>query len=149
MFTIFLIVSPPRGSVLAQVPAASRWELGIPILDADLSPDDRLLAVTTTSLEHPKSGQIADESLSIWDYREQRKIVETRVGTYPVGAQPGTVRFTSDGALLVTADAHSIHVFDGTTLKLLREIQPPLADRFVIREIESSPVSHVAIVSAR
>jgi WD40 repeat protein len=144
---MLLVACLPSDSISAQAPSPGHWELEFSVLDADLSPDDQLVAVTTGSPEHPKHGEAVSESAALWDYRQNRKVAEAHVGSFSSGAQPGPVRFTSDGALLVAADARTIHVFDPTTLKLLRDIEPPLTTEFLIREIETSPISHVAVIA--
>lgn len=150
MLTVFLAACLLLHSGSAQAPTAPHWELSVPVLDADISPDDRFVAITTESPEFPQRGETVNESAAIWDYKQHKEIAKAAVADSLAGlrARSGPIRFTYDGAFLVAAAEGSIRVFDAATLKLLRTIEPPLSSGCCIREIETSPVSHVALVAA-
>jgi len=126
------------------------WELNLAATDADLSPDDRLLAVTIeTRGSLQKSHKQVVESVELWDYRENRKVLGTQLGSYPKpAATPNAVRFTADGALLVASGPTRIHVLDPSTLSSLRIIDPPLRPDSYISHIETAPAGHIAAVVA-
>jgi hypothetical protein len=128
----------------------NRWDLGLNTTDADISPDDRLLAVTLESRIAPQGagGQIV-ESLEVWDYRQHAKISSTQLAAYTnVQPTPNAVRFSTDGLLLVASDPTRLHVLEAATLKSIRLIEPPLEDGFRIFHVETSPVGHTVIVAA-
>lgn len=136
--------------VVGQVPETDHWDLGVIASDADLSPDDRLIAVTS---EVPTARQQASqivESLEVWDYRQHNKIASVRLATY-VWAEKGTnpVRFTADGLLLAAADSTKVHVLETASLRSMRLIEPPLPPDFRISALESSPIGHVSIIVTR
>jgi hypothetical protein len=138
------------GFTLGQSTATRHWELSLAATDADLSPDDHFLAVTLETTGAPKNGHTqAVESVQVWDYRENRKINDTDLATYPkVAPTPNSVRFTADGNLLVVSEPTRLHVLDPSVLKSLRVIEPPLGDDFRIFHIETAPVGHIVIVGA-
>ena len=138
------------GPTLGQNTATRHWELSLAATDADLSPDDRFLAVTLETTDAPKNGHAqAVESVQVWDYRENRKIGGTELATYSkIAPTPNRVRFTADGALLVVSVSTRLHVLDPSSLRSLRLIEPPLRDDFRIFHIETAPVGHVVIVGA-
>jgi dipeptidyl aminopeptidase/acylaminoacyl peptidase len=148
--TLSLAASLPFHSLFPQTLTIAHWELQTPVLDADISPDDRLLAITTQSPDRPKSGETLEKSIAVWDYHENKQIARAVLGTYSgtLWAESDPVRFTYDGALLVVADGQSIDVFDAARLKLLRRIDVPLSGTFRIHIIETSPLSRVALVAA-
>lgn len=126
------------------------WELGFTTTDADLSPDDKLLAVTLESPTAPqKAGERIAESLEVWDYQRKVKLGSTQLSTYlRIRPTPNAVRFTADGRLLVASEPTKVHVFDAASLNPIRVIELPLVQRFRITALETSPTGHVAIVAA-
>ena len=128
----------------------NHWDLGLPTTDADISPDDRLLAITLESPSAPqKAREQIVESLEVWDYRQHSKISSTQLATYiNIKPTPNAVRFSADGLLLVASDPTRLHVLETATLKSIRLIEPPLEDGFRIFAIETSPIRHLAIVAA-
>ncbi len=137
-------------SAFGQSPPIRHWELSLAATDADLSPDDRLLAVTLETPGAPKNGHTQTiESAQVWDYRENRKISSAELATYPeIAPTPNRVRFTADGALLVASEPTRLHVLDPSSLKSLRLIEPELGPNFRIFHIETAPIGHVAILGA-
>jgi hypothetical protein len=128
----------------------NHWDLGLTTTDADISPDDRLLAITLESPSAPQKsrGQIV-ESLEVWDFRQHTKISSTQLATYiNIKPTPNAVRFSADGLLLVASDPTRLHVLEASTLKSIRLIEPPLEDGFRIFHVETSPVGHLVIVAA-
>jgi hypothetical protein len=133
---------------LGQVSGSNHWDLDLPASDVDISPDDRLLAITLESPSAPQRRQI-EESLEVWDYRQHAKISSTQLATYiNIKPTPNTVRFSADGLLLVASDPTRLHVFEAATLKSIRLIEPPLEDGFRIFAVETSPIGHLVIVAA-
>jgi WD40 repeat protein len=133
---------------LGQSPQIKHWEVDVAATDADLSPDDHLLAVT---LESPTAPQRARESIvesiQVWDYRQNSQIASTELAIYPnIKPTPNVVRFTADGALLVVSDPIKLHVLEASTLKSIRIIEPPLSQGSRIAAIETDPVGHIAMV---
>lgn len=123
------------------------WDLGQNTSDADISPDDRLLAITLESSSSHHE-QIA-ESLEVWGYRQHVKVSSAQVATYlRSGSAPNAVRFTADGSLLAVTEPARVHVFETATLKPIRVIDPQLEGGFRIFHIETSPSGHLAIVAA-
>ena len=126
------------------------WDLGVVALDADLSPDDRLLAVTSESGRIPhKVGEQILVSLELWDYRQRKAEATTQLASYrssTVQPRPRPVRFTADGSLLAVADGTTVRVLEASTLKLVRLIQPALDPDWEINSVETSPVGHLAII---
>jgi hypothetical protein len=128
----------------------NRWDLGLNTTDADISPDDRLLAITLESRIAPQraGGQIV-ESLEMWDYRQHAKISSTQLATYiNVQPTPNAVRFSADGLLIVASDPTRLHVLETATLKSIRLIEPALEDGFRIFHVETSPMGHLVIIAA-
>src|SRR5215469_4260140 len=117
------------GSTLGQSTATRHWDLSLAATDADLSPDDHLLAVTLETTGAPTNGHTqAVESVQVWDYRENRKISDTELATYPkIVPTPNSLPFTADGTLLVVSEPPRLHVLDPSSLTSLRVIEPPLA----------------------
>lgn len=134
----------------AEALTANHWELQVSALDADLSPDDRLVAITTQTPEKPEHGATDDNWVTLWNYVQKNEIAQARVSSASAGmrAEPCPVRFTSDGLFLVVGSGQKLDVLDATTLKFIREIQVPISPEYLIREIETSPVSHIAILVA-
>jgi len=126
------------------------WELDLSVSDADLSPDDRMLAVTLGTPLRLRRGDEVVESIEVWNYREQTKAASTVVATYRfAGIQANyPVRFTADGTLLVVADVARIHVLTADTLAVVRLIDPVLPAGFAIGTLETSPVGHSVVVAA-
>lgn len=126
------------------------WKLELAATDADLSPDDRLLAVTLESAAAPqKVREPKVESVQVWDYKRNVEIGTTQFAKYPnINPTPNRVRFTADGMLLVASDPTKLHVLDAATLKLLRVIEPPLGPDFVIFHVETAPSGHIALLGA-
>jgi hypothetical protein len=132
-----------------QSSGSNHWDLGLTTADADISPDDRVLAVTRETPGHPRGGHQAVESVEVWDYREKRKINSVELVTYPkIAPTPNVVRFTADGSLLVASEPTRLHVLDPSSLTSLRVIEPPLGQHFRIFHIETAPIGHVVIVGA-
>jgi WD40 repeat protein len=129
---------------------SNHWELGLTTTDADISPDDRLLAVMLETPGPRGEGHArAVESVQVWDYREGRKINSVELATYPkIAPAPNVVRFTADGSLLVASEPTRLHVLDASSLTSLRVIEPPLSQDSRIFHIETAPVGHVVIVGA-
>lgn len=129
---------------------SNHWELGLTATDADLSPDDRLLAVTLESPSAPqKSREQITESLEVWDYRQHAKISSNQLTTYiNIKPTPNRVRFSADGLLLAASDPTRLHVLEAATLKSIRLIEPPLEDGFRIFAVETSPIGHLVIIAA-
>jgi WD40 repeat protein len=128
----------------------THWDLGLTTSDADISPDDRLLAVTLETPGDRQDGHAQTvESVQVWNYRESRKIDSVELATYPkIASTPNVVRFTADGALLVASEPTRLHVLDPSSLTPLRVIEPPLGQDFRIFHIETAPSGHVVIVGA-
>jgi WD40 repeat protein len=129
---------------------SNHWDLGLTKTDADISPDDRLLAIT---LESPRAPQKAREqiveSLEVWDYRQHTKISSTQLATYiNIKPTPNAVRFSADGLLLAASDPTRLHVLEAATLKSIRLIEPPLEDGDRIYALETSPIGHLVIIAA-
>jgi WD40 repeat protein len=131
-------------------PTTNHWELGLATSDADISPDDRLLAITLETTGARQDGHAqAVESVQVWDYREHRKIAGVELAAYPkIAPTPNVVRFTADGSLLVVSEPTKLHVLDSSSLASLRVIAPPLGQDFRIFHIETAPIGHVVIVGA-
>jgi hypothetical protein len=127
----------------------SHWDLSLTTTDADISPDDRLLAITLESPSPPqKARERIVESLEVWDYRKHAKISSTQLASYlNIKPTPNAVRFSSDGLLLVASDPTRLHVLEAETLKSVRLIEPPMEDGFRIFAVETSPIGHLAIVT--
>lgn len=136
--------------VVGQVPETNHWELGVITTDADLSPDDHLIAVTSEFPTAPQEAAQIVESLEVWDYRQHNKVAAARLATY-VWAEKGKnpVRFTADGLLLAAADSAKVHVFETASLRSRRLIEPPLPQDFRISALETSPIGHVSIIVTR
>jgi hypothetical protein len=133
-----------------QASESNHWDLGLITTDADISPDDRLVAITLESPSAPQKarGQIV-ESLEVWDYRQHAKISSTQLATYVnIKPTPNSVRFSADGELLAASDPTRLHVLEAATLKSIRVIEPPLEDGFRIFTVETSPIGHLALVAA-
>jgi WD40 repeat protein len=126
------------------------WDLGVIATDADLSPDDRLIAVTSEVPIAPQRAAQIVESLEVWDYRQHKKIAGAGLATY-VWTEKGKnpVRFTADGLLLAAADSTKVHLFETASLRSIRVIEPPLSQGFRIRALETSPIGHVAVIVTR
>jgi WD40 repeat protein len=135
---------------IGQGSESSHWDLGLTTTDADISPDDRLLAVTLESPSaHQKAREQIVESLEVWDYRQDVKISSIQLATYiNVKPTPNAVRFSADGLLLVASEPTRLHVLEAATLKSIRLIEPPLEDRFRIFAVETSPIGHLVLVAA-
>jgi hypothetical protein len=102
-----------------------------------------------TSDARKDSRSQAIESVQVWDYRENRKLIGAELATYPkIASTPNAIRFTADAKLLVVSEPTKLHVLDPSTLKSLRVIEPQLGQDFRIFHIETSPIGHVAIVGA-
>lgn len=136
----------PRSEAKAIV---RHWQLGVTATDSDLSPDDRLLAVTVETRSGSHDGhEQAVESVQMWDYKYDRKISDVQLAIYPkIEPTPNIVRFTADGKLLVVSEPAKLHVLQASALKPFRVIEPPLGD-YRIFHIETSPNGHIAIVGA-
>jgi len=135
---------------LGQGSEPSHWDLGLTATDADISPDDRLVAITLESPSAPqKAREQIVESLEVWDYRRHAKIFGTQLATY-INIKPtqNAVRFSADGLLIVASDPTRLHVLDAATLKSTRVIEPPLEDGFRIFGVETSPIGHIVIAHA-
>jgi hypothetical protein len=133
-----------------QVSELKHWELGLVTTDADLSPDDRFLAITFESPSAPQKAraQIV-ESLEVWDYRRHEKIMGTRLATYTnIKPTPNAVRLTADGLLLAATEPTKLHVLEAATLDSLRVIDPPLDPGSQIFIVETSPKGHLATIAA-
>jgi WD40 repeat protein len=128
----------------------NHWDLELPASDVDISPDDRLLAITFESPRAPqKAREQIIESLEVWDYRQHAKISSTQLATYiNIKPTPNAVRFSADGLLLVASDPTKLHVLEAATLKLIRLIEPPLENGFRIFAVETSPTGHLVIIAA-
>ena len=128
----------------------NHWDLGLTATDADISPDDRLLAITLESPSAPqKAGEQIVQSLEVWDYRQHAKVSSAPLATYiNIKPTPNAVRFSADGLLLVASDPTRVHVLEAATLKSIRLIEPPLEDGFRIFHVETSPMGHLVIVAA-
>jgi WD40 repeat protein len=126
------------------------WDLPLRVVDADLSPDDRLLAVTTESGSTPQRlGQETEVSLEVWDYRQRKAVATMRFAPYRRLTHrtiPRPVRFSSDGSLLAVADVATVRVLEASTLKPLRTIRTAVDPDWEINSIETSPVGHLAII---
>jgi hypothetical protein len=129
---------------------SDHWDLGLTTTDADISPDDRLIAVTSEFHTAPHATAQTVESLEVWDYRQHNKIASSKLATY-VWAERGTnpVRFTADGLLLAAADSTKVHVFETASLRAMRLIEPPLPQGYRISALEPSPIGHVSIIVTR
>ena len=126
------------------------WDLGLTTSDADISPDDGLLAITLETPGDRQDGHAQTvESVQVWDYRAGRKINSLQLATYPkIASAPNVVRFTADGVLLVASEPTRLHVLDPSSLTQLRVIEPPLGNDFRIFHIEAAPASHVVVIGA-
>ena len=126
------------------------WVLKLAATDADLSPDDRFLAITLESSASPrKFGEPVFESVEVWDYKNNNKISSIPLATYPnTWSTPNVVRFTADGTLLVASEPTRLHVLEARTLKPIRVIEPPFGPDFVIIHVETAPDGHIALVGA-
>ena len=126
------------------------WDFPFRVVDADLSPDDRLLAVTTESGSTPRQiGQETAVSLEVWDYRQRKAVATMRLAPYHRSTHrtiPRPVRFSSDGSLLAVADVTTVRVLEASTLKPLRTIRTAVDPEWEINSIETSPVGHLAII---
>jgi hypothetical protein len=130
---------------LGQSFESNHWDLRLTTTDADISPDDRLLAITLESRGAPQ----IEESLEVWDYREHAKISSTQLATYvKFRPTPNAVRFSADGLLLTASDPTRLHVLEAATLKSIRLIEPPLEDGFRIFDVETSPIGHLVVIAA-
>jgi WD40 repeat protein len=129
---------------------SNHWTLGLTTTDADISPDDRLLAITLESASDPqKTRKQIVESLEVWDYRQHVKISNTQLATYVnIKPMPNAVRFSADGLLLAASDPTTLHVLEAASLKSIRLIEPPLEDGFRIFHVETSPIGHLVIIAA-
>jgi WD40 repeat protein len=129
---------------------SNHWDLGLTATDADISPDDRVFAITLESPStHQKAREPIVESLEVWDYRRHVKISSTQLATYiNIKPTPNAVRFSADGLLLVASEPTRLHVLEAATLKSIRLIEPPMEDGFRIFAVETSPVGHLVIVAA-
>jgi WD40 repeat protein len=132
-----------------QTTETNHWDLGLTTSDADISPDDQFLAVTVTPPRSRSRGEI-EESIELWDYRQHEATLKTRflVEGTDCSGRKSPIRFTSDGRLLVVAVGCKVQILEAATLKSIRTIEPALAPGFGISALETSPVSHVAIVAA-
>jgi hypothetical protein len=145
---VFVLLAAPAQE--ASPTTSDHWDLGLPSTDVDISPDDRLLAITLESPSAPQKGreQIA-ESLELWDYRQHAKVSSTQLATYAnIQPTPNAVRFSADGLLLAASDPTRLHVLEAATLKSIRSIEPPLEDGFRIFAVEPSPIGHLVIIAA-
>jgi WD40 repeat protein len=126
------------------------WDLPLRVVDADFSPDDRLLAITTESGSTPQQlGQETAVSLEVWDYRQRKAVATIQLAPYRRSTNrniPRPVRFSSDGSLLAVADVAAVRVLEASTLKPLRTIRTAVDPDWEINSIETSPVGHLAIV---
>lgn len=129
---------------------AKYWKLELAATDADLSPDDRFLAITLESPVGPrKAGEPVLESIEVWDYRRNNKISSMQLATYPnIAPTPNRVRFTADGMLLVASEPTKLHVLQAETLRLLHVIEPPLSPGFFIFRVETAPGGHIVLIGA-
>jgi hypothetical protein len=131
----------------------NHWDLGLTTTDADISPDDRLLAITLESPSAPQKfrAQIL-ESLDVWYYRQRTRISSTLLATYIINdglmPNPNAVRFSADGLLLAASSPTRLHVLEAVTLKSIRLIEPPLERLFRIVAVETSPIGHLVIIAA-
>ena len=139
----------PFHAASGQTSETNHWDIGLTTSDADISPDDRLLAVSVPSPRSPSGGEIV-ESIELWDYRQQKVTSTTRFSVHGTNckSRKSPVRFTADGALLIAAVGCKVHVLETATLKSIRIIEPALTPGFGISALEISPVSHVAIIAA-
>jgi len=147
----FFIAALCTGLFAQKVPLeTNHWDLGVITTDADLSPDDRLIAITSELPTAPQEAAQIVESLEVWDYRQPQKITSSQLATY-VWAKKGKnpVRFTADGLLLAAADSTKVHVFEAASLRVARLIEPPLPQDFLITALEPSPIGHVSIIVTR
>lgn len=126
-----------------------RWRLTVAALDADLSPDGHVVAVTTQSGNiPPQVGEQVEISLEVWDYRQTKLVAKTRLTSHSLTFRPipRVVRFTSDGSLLVVADGNTVRVLDASTLRLIRSIHTEVDPEWEVNSIETSSVGHLAII---
>jgi hypothetical protein len=135
---------------LEESPEPNHWDLGLAATDADISPNDRLLAATLESPGAAQKGrQEIVESLEVWDYRQHIKISSTKLATYTkIAPAPNSVRFSADGLLLAASDPTRLHVLEAGTAKSIRLIEPPLQDGCRIFAVEPSPIGHLTIIAA-
>jgi len=142
---------PVVESQARQTSETRHWDLGLITTDADLSPDDRLVAVTRWA-EHSSARVDSEHAVSVelWDYHQHRLITATRLsgGNPDCKSRTNAIRFTADGSFIVAAVACKVHLLESTTLKSVRVIEPTLRANFEIGAIETSPVSNIAIVAA-
>jgi WD40 repeat protein len=138
--------------VLGQQSEIPAWDFALRVVDADLSPDGGLLAVTTESGRTPQEvGQETTVSLEVWDYRQRKAVATMRLAPYrrsTVRTIPRPVRFSSDGSLLAVADVATVRVLEASTLKPLRSIRTAVDPDWEINSIETSPVGHLAIITS-
>jgi hypothetical protein len=146
----YLLAALLQISAFAQNSEIKHWELDLAATDVDLSPDDRLLAVSFESpLAPQKSREPVVESVQVWDYRQNRRVSSVQLASYVnVKPTPNVVRFTADGLLLVASEPTKLHILEAATLKSLRVIEPPLAPAFRIFHVETAPSGHIALVGA-
>lgn len=135
---------------VAQAFRIDHWDLGLITMDADLSPDDGLLAVTSASRTASQGAAQIVESLEVWDYRQHIKIASTQLATYAWAQDvKNPVRYTADGLLIAAADPTRIHVLEAASLRPMRLIEPPVPQDFRISVMELSPVGRIAIIVTR
>lgn len=145
-----LVASIQVAFASGQSSETKHWELKLAATDADLSPDDRFLAITLESRSAPrKAHEAVSESIQVWDYKRNNKISSMQLAAYPdIAPTPNVVRFTADGMLLVACEPTGLHVLEAGTLRSLRVIEPPLGTDFFIFHVETAPSGHVALVAA-
>ncbi len=150
LVSVIVFALLPATAQEASPTTSDHWDLGLTTTDADISPDDRLIAVTSEFHTAPHATAQTVESLEVWDYRQHNKIASSKLATY-VRAERGTnpVRFTADGLLLAAADSTKVHVFETASLRAMRLIEPPLPQGFRISALEPSPIGHVSIIVTR
>ena len=135
---------------LEQTSEPNHWDLGLIATDVDISPDDRLLAITLESPTEPqKAREQIVESVEVWDYQQHIKVSSKQLATYiNIKPTPNAVRFSADGQLIVASDPTRLHVLDAASLKSIRLIEPPLEREFRIFSLETSPIGHLVIIGA-
>jgi hypothetical protein len=140
----------PTVGAFGEATESNHWDLEVPASDLDISPDDRLLAITLESPSAPqKAREQIVESVEVWDYRQHIKISSTQLATYiNIKPTPNAVRFSADGLLLAASDPTRLHVLEAATLKSIRLIEPPLEDGFRIFAVETSPIGHLVTIAA-
>lgn len=152
LLILILCAFPSKGQeTKLDAAGVSQWKLGLSTSDADISPDDRFLAVTLET-EIPirrNNHAFATEFVQVWDYKKKLQIRSIELATYPkIAPTPNVVRFVADGTLLLVSDPIKLYVLDSATLRPLRVIEPPLDQDFRIFHIEAAPIGHIAIVTA-